>query len=238
MTDKPAYLGWVDALPDGWEAKPLRSVARYRISSVNKIPVEGEMVVRLCNYTDVYNNEEIRSSFAFMESTATAEELAKFRLQVGDVLITKDSESWDDIAIPALVKESAADLICGYHLALLRPDCRRLTGGFLLRCLQADNVNRQFQVAASGVTRYGIPKAAIGGALIPVPPVAAQQSICTVLNRVLDNLVALIAKKQHLIELLGERRAALINRAVTQGLDPGVSMKDSGVPWLGQVPAH
>ncbi|MGI8741662.1 MAG: restriction endonuclease subunit S [Bryobacteraceae bacterium] len=171
-----------------------------------------------------------------MKVTATAREVISYRLLAGDVLITKDSETWDDIAIPCLVTESASDLICGYHLAIIRPDERKLFSRFLLRCLQADHIKQQFQVAASGITRFGLPKAVIGSSLIPIPPLKIQQIVCRVLDEALETIAALIAKKQRLIELLDEKRAALISRAVTQGLDPNVPMKDSGVEWLGRVP--
>ena len=99
--------------------------------------VDGEPAVRLCNYSDVYNNELITEHIDFMACTATEDEIRKFGLLVDDVIITKDSESWDDIGIPALVVETADDLVCGYHLALLRPHETALSGRFLLRCLQA-----------------------------------------------------------------------------------------------------
>ena len=83
--------------------------------------MENEIPVRLCNYTDVYHNEFITLHLDFMQASATVDEIAKFGLCVDDVIITKDSESWDDIGVPALVRETAPDLVCGYHLAVLRP---------------------------------------------------------------------------------------------------------------------
>src|SRR5215472_656337 len=108
------------AVPPSWGIAPLKAVASYFISTVNKIGIDGEIPVRLCNYTDVYNNEFIHSGLNFMCSTATEDEIKNFRLLVGDVVITKDSESWEDIAVAALVTETAEDLVCGYHLAILR----------------------------------------------------------------------------------------------------------------------
>lgn len=70
------------------------------------------------------------------------------------------------------------------------------------------------------------------------PPVAEQRAIAAYLDRETARIDALIAKKERLIELLQEQRAALITRAVTKGLDPNVPMKDSGVEWLGKIPAH
>jgi type I restriction enzyme S subunit len=73
---------------------------------------------------------------------------------------------------------------------------------------------------------------------VAVPPVQEQNEIATILDRETAKIDALIAKKQRLIELLQEKRTALISHAVTKGLHPGVPMKESGVPWLGQVPEH
>ncbi|MHB1414022.1 MAG: restriction endonuclease subunit S [Chloroflexota bacterium] len=74
--------------------------------------------------------------------------------------------------------------------------------------------------------------------VLPYPPISEQRAIAAFLDRETAKLDALIAKKERLIELLQEKRAALISRAVTKGLDPGAPMKDSGVEWLGEIPAH
>ncbi|MEW6230494.1 MAG: restriction endonuclease subunit S, partial [Bacillota bacterium] len=70
------------------------------------------------------------------------------------------------------------------------------------------------------------------------PPLPEQRAIAAFLDRETTNIDALVAKKERLIELLQEKRTALITRAVTKGLDPNVPMKDSGVEWLGEIPAH
>lgn len=74
--------------------------------------------------------------------------------------------------------------------------------------------------------------------LMPFVPYLEQQAIVTFLDRETARIGELIAKKQRLIELLAEKRTALINHAVTKGLNPDAPMKDSGVEWLGEVPAH
>lgn len=73
---------------------------------------------------------------------------------------------------------------------------------------------------------------------LPVPPLPEQRTIAAFLDRETERIDTLISKKQHLIELLEENRTALIRRAVTKGLDPDAAMKDPGVEWLGEVPAH
>src|SRR5271157_5159004 len=73
---------------------------------------------------------------------------------------------------------------------------------------------------------------------ISLPPPSEQEAITIFLNCETVKINTLIAKKERLIELLREKRAALISHAVTKGLDPTVPMKDSGVEWLGEIPAH
>jgi len=234
-----SHLQWLAALPDGWKAKPLRAVADYSVSNVDKIPAEDETPVRLCNYSDVYNNEFINLALEFMHATASEDEIRKFRLAVNDVIITKDSESWDDIGVPALVRETDDDLVCGYHLAILRPRPDRITGSFLFRCLQAKPVRIQIELAASdGVTRFGVPKSAIGGVWLPAPPLLRQRAITEYLDRETARLDALIVAKERSIGLLAEKRQALITRAATRGLDPNSPLRDSSIPWLGEIPAH
>ena len=71
-----------------------------------------------------------------------------------------------------------------------------------------------------------------------VPPLPTQKAIADFLDRKTAAIDELIAKKQRLLDLLAEKRAALINQAVTKGLDPSVPVKDTGIPWIGEIPAH
>jgi type I restriction enzyme S subunit len=206
------------------------------VSNVDKHTKEDEIPVRLCNYVDVYKNDRITDRLAFMRATASKNEIERFRLQIGDVIITKDSEEWDDIGVPALVEHSAPDLVCGYHLAILRP-CDGITiGGYLLRALQSQGVASQFYVSANGVTRYGLSKDAIKSVVLPIPPLHEQAAIVRyfdIQDRRINNL---IRTKRRLIELLNEQKQAIIHKAVTCGIDPNVRLKPSGIEWLDDVP--
>jgi hypothetical protein len=82
---------------------PLKSVAELRFSNVDKKSYDGEKAVLLCNYTDVYYNRRIDGRITFMEATASPSQVAQLTLRAGDVLLTKDSESAEDIAVAALV---------------------------------------------------------------------------------------------------------------------------------------
>ena len=153
------------------------------------------------------------------------------------MLITKDSEAWDDIGIPALVTETADDLLSGYHLAILRP-FKEIIGPYLARALQSKAVAYQFHVRANGVTRYGLTHTGIQSVQIPLPPLPEQRAIVGYLDYVDRRIRRYVAAKRKLIALLDEEKQAIVNRAVTQGLDPNVRLKASGVEWLGDVPEH
>jgi type I restriction enzyme S subunit len=235
---KDSGVPWLREVPEHWEIRRLRTAAGTRVSNVDKHTKDGELPVRLCNYVDVYKNNRIRESMTFMRATATADEIQRFHLKIGDVLITKDSETWDDIGVPALVDESADDLVCGYHLALLRPSSDRLLGGYLFRAIQSTGVAYQFHVEANGVTRYGLSHEAIKSVGLPVPPIFEQAAIVRFLDYADRRIRRYIRAKQKLIKLLEEQKQAIVHRAVTRGLDPDVRLKPSGVEWLGDVPEH
>ena len=238
----------IGAIPSHWETRRLRTLAAYRTSSVDKKSAPDEAAVRLCNYTDVYYRERILAGDDnFMHATASAQEIDQFGLEIGDVLITKDSEDWSDIAVPAVVEETANDFVCGYHLGIIRPGSH-LEPAFLFRALQSQSVNVQLQTAATGVTRFGVTRGGVGRTVVPLPPMDEQRSISAFLDSETARIDKLITKQELLIERLDEYRTALVTKVVTKGLppeaaeaaglDPAPALKDSGVEWLGGVPEH
>jgi len=234
----PSGVEWLGDVPEHWDVKRLKQIARVQFSNVDKHTVEGEIPVRLCNYTDVYYNDTITADLQFMEATATKHEIARFKLEPGDVLVTKDSEDWSDIAVPALVKDEFTDVLCGYHLAQMRPFANCCFGSYLARAFASSGIADQFRVAASGVTRYGLPKGALQNALFPVPTLEEQQAIARFLDEETEKIDDLISAKRDLLTLLKEKRQAVITHAVARGLDPAAKLKPSGVEWLGDVPEH
>lgn len=218
----PAYkdsgVEWLREIPAHWEVKRLKTVATVELSNVDKKSVEGQAAVRLCNYTDVYYNRRITSDLEFMAATATSEQARRFSLRAGDVLITKDSESWMDIAVPAVVAEDMPGVLCGYHLAHIRPDAD-CDGAFLSRAFAAIGPRDQFQVAANGITRFGLGGDAIRTGLFALPSLPEQRTIAAFLDRECARIDALISKVRHVIERLKELRTALISAAVTGKID-------------------
>lgn len=221
----PAYkdsgVPWLEQVPKLWEVTRLRHAVDMRVSNIDKHATEGELPVRLCNYVDVYKNDWITSKLLFMRATAQPAEVERFRLQLNDVLITKDSETWTDIGVPALVKYAADDLVCGYHLAMLRPRQGRVRGPYLFRALQSRVLAYQFHVQANGVTRYGLSHGDIKSVVLPLPPTDEQDAIARFLDHADRRISRYVRAEQRLIALVREKRMVATSEALEV---PGVRM--------------
>ena len=171
-----------------WRRAALGDLIDLQLSSVDKKSKADEQAVQLCNYTDVYNNSFIYAGMDFMPATATEREIAKCSLAAGDVIITKDSEKHDDIGVPALVRDDIPNLVCGYHLAILRPRVSVADGAYLFYALSTDQAQEQFHSYANGITRFGLRKSDIGLVEIPLPPIPKQRAIAHVLGTLDDKI--------------------------------------------------
>ena len=184
-----------------WPKIALGDVVTLQLSSVDKKSIPGERSVQLCNYMDVYANSFIHRDMDFMAATATEKEILNCSLVMGDVIITKDSEKHDDIGIPALVREDIPDLVCGYHLTILRPNSSVVDGAYLFYALSAGYAQRQFHSYANGITRFGLRKADIGLVEIPLPPLSEQRSIAHILGA-LDDKIELNRRTNETLEAM------------------------------------
>ncbi|WP_377705337.1 restriction endonuclease subunit S [Pseudoduganella sp. UC29_71] len=229
---KPSGVQWLGDVPSHWRVNRLKEICRLRPSNVDKLTVEGQVSVRLCNYVDVYKNERITSTIEFMDATATAEQIEKLSLKRGDVVVTKDSESPWDIAVPTVIAEDIPGLVCGYHLTKLDPV--RAQGDYLAWGLRCYQVNLHFALSANGITRYGLGSSALADGNIPVPPSDEQQAIADYLYVETARIDTLIHEKDELIGLLKEWRQSVIAE-YTSGASQSQPKKATGnvhMPWI------
>ena len=198
-----------------WPTSKLRDIADVRVSNVDKKTSHAETPVKLCNYMDVYANDYVTKSIDFMAASASKSEIERFCLQAGDVIITKDSETPDDIGVPAVVTDSIDGLVCGYHLALIRPRSDVIDSIYLAKQLSTGPIARYFALNASGSTRFGLPISVIEDTRIPVAPKPEQTEIATILSTVdrsIEQTEALIAKQQRI-------KTGLMQDLLTLGID-------------------
>ena len=211
-----------------WSTVALGEVVELTLSSVDKKSKPSEHPVQLCNYTDVYKNDFILADMDFMSATATDREIGRCSLVAGDVIITKDSEAHDDIGVPSLVRENIPNLLCGYHLAILRAK-PEIDGTYLFYALKTQEIQQQFHAYANGVTRFALRKADIGLVELPFPPLEEQRTIAHVLGA-LDDKIEL---NRRMSETLEETVRALFKSWFVD-FDPvraKLEGQDTGLPW-------
>jgi type I restriction enzyme S subunit len=226
---KPSGVEWLGEVPEHWEVSLVKQVGLVRFSGVDKLTHNWETKVLLCNYTDVYRNDFIDRSIDFMQASATQNEINKFTLRAGDVLLTKDSETADDIAVPTCVVEDLDGVLCGYHLALIRPFKQKAVGEFLFRALTAPTIAKQFHLAANGVTRYALGKDAVKNGYLAMPPFEEQQRICESINTMFQPINKSIEQLKKEIGHITEYHTRLIADVVTGAVDVTAAAKAMAV---------
>lgn len=228
--DPRTYLWDARQAAQRFRHRRLKHIASIAVSNVDKKSADGEVPIRLCNYTDVYYNDRIAGMLPMMEASATRDQVGRFGLRTGDVLVTKDSETPDDIAVPAYVEEDLPDVVCGYHLALLRPN-HGTDGRFLYWALASRSSRGQFATSANGITRFGLRRDTLGEVRLPFPEFPQQRAIADYLDCETARIDALVEKKQELLRLLDERRMNVMADGVSGCLTRN-RLVPSTLPWL------
>lgn len=222
-----------------WTKRKLRELADINASNVDKKIYKAEQAVSLCNYMDVYANDYITTSIDFMHGSATQAEIQRFQVKKGDVIITKDSESPDDIGVPAIVIDEIPNLVCGYHLCLIHPKNEKINSIYLAKQLGTFRAIKYFSIHASGSTRFGLPINAIENFEIDCPPLSEQTKIAEMLSTV-DKAIAeteeLIAKQQRI-------KTGLMQDLLTRGIDKNGNLRSEETHQfkdspLGRIPTE
>lgn len=224
----PAYkdsgVEWIGPVPEHWETLRIKRAAQLRNERRNDSP-SGWTYVGL---------EDVEPESGKYEPTVGASRQSEDSMvgvfRAGDVLYGK--------LRPYLRKAIVAeqDGVCSTEFLVLSEG--RGKSPWLHRWLLTQEVTQQIEAGCDGAKMPRADWEHVGSIPMPLPPPVEQIAIAAALDRETARIDALIAKKTRFIELLKEKRQALITHAVTKGLDPKVKMKDSGVEWIGEVPEH
>ncbi|MES2463064.1 MAG: restriction endonuclease subunit S [Armatimonadota bacterium] len=237
---KYKYSGveWLGDVPEGWSIVPLKIAAAVAVSGIDKKLKDDEKRIRFLGTDTVYSSERITPEIELEECSASDEQIRSFTLLAEDVVVTKDSVVPTKIAVVSYVDQPPEQAVCGYHLALVRSHPQRAVGLFLFYSLKSTALASYFLSEARGTTIIGIGGGIIGKAAVPLPAFPEQTAIADFLDRETGKIHELVAEQRRLMELLKEKRQAVISHAVTKGLNPHAPMKPSGIEWLGDVPKH
>ncbi len=235
---KASGVEWLGEIPAHWEVTPFKALLSRNDSGVwgEDFADDGTVVLR--------STEQTVDGRWIIDNPArrllSAHESRQARLEVGDLVVTKSSGSELHIGKTCIVDPSVAALDCCFSNFMQRLRLRhRHTVRYFWYLLNCPVAREQLVFLSSTTTGLGNLSGSVLGAIrVPTAPSEEQYAIATFLDRKTARIDALLAKKERLVELLQEKRAALITRAVTKGLDPNVPWKDSGVEWLGEIPEH
>lgn len=196
----------------------LGDIAKIEISGVDKKSVDGETPVRLCNFVDVYRNWAITQKLSenFMIASAKETEIAKCSIHKGQVAITKDSETRDDIGIPAYIADDFDNVLLGYHCALITPNDDVLDGKYLNAFMHTRYIQKYFENNASGSgQRYTLSNETIFQIPILLPSLEVQKAI----GNLLSNIDRKIELNRQINDNLEEQAKALFNHYFIQNTE-------------------
>jgi type I restriction enzyme S subunit len=238
----PAYQDsgaeWLGEIPAHWVVERLRSTISGSQNGVwgdEPDGVHDVICVRVADFNRIAFTVDITDpTLRSIEPRA----MAARELRPGDLLLEKSGGGEQQPVGAVVMYDHSVPAVCSNFIARLtiasEYDSRFLT--YLHAALYSQRINTRHIKQSTGIQNLDSPS--YFGEKVGIPPAREQRAIAALLDRETARIDALIARKKGLIELLQEKRAALITQAVTKGLDPSVPMKDPGVEWLGEIPAH
>ncbi|MGH9843265.1 MAG: restriction endonuclease subunit S [Blastocatellia bacterium] len=171
------------------------------------------------------------ATYRFEDAPSRARRIARD----GDVIISTVRTYLQAIAP---IQAPPENLIVSTGFAVIRPMRSELAANFCKYALREPAFLAEVEMRSVGVSYPAINASEIGDIRVHLPSLQQQQAIANYLDREIMRLDSLVAEKERLLALLAEKRRALITYAVTRGLDSRAPLRDSGIPWLGQIPVH
>ena len=241
MKPYPAYkdsgIEWIGEIPEGWVVNKFSRLAFYQEGPGLRnwqFTSEGTRVICVTNITDSGINFDKLGKY--ISNDEYNEKYRHFTVRKGDLLLSSSGASWGKVA-----KYDADDLvILNTSTIRINKNCEStLHTSFIKWILKSQNVEQQLGLLMTGSCQPNFGPTHLSQLIIPFPvDKNDQKKISLYLDNQVTKINTLIENKQKQIELLKEGRTAIINQAVTKGLNPDVPMRDSGIEWLGEIPEY
>lgn len=228
---KESGVEWLGEIPRHWDSKPLKYLCTYNDEVLPETTAKDAEI----QYIDIGSVSAINGiskieTMIFKDAPSRARRIVRD----GDVIVSTVRTYLEAIAP---INNPPENLIVSTGFAVIRPN-QYLYKSFASYCLRAKGFIKEVVARSVGVSYPAINSSDLVNIAIPSIEYAEQVKIANFLDHETTKIDHLIEKQQQLIELLKEKRQAVISHAVTKGLNPNVKMKDSGVEWLGEVPEH
>ena len=232
---KSSGVQWLSDVPAHWEVVQLGRIGVFSKGSGGTKDDEVPDGIPCVRYGDLYTTHThfIRRTRSFVSPARAS---AYSPINRGDVLFPTSGETIEDIGKSA-VNLIHTQVLCGGDLIVFRPmvPMEPKFAGYSLDCHSAQT---QKSLMGRGITIMHVYSAQLKYFRLPLPPLPEQHAIVRYLDYVDRRIRRYVSAKRKLIAVLEEEKQAIVNQAVTRGLDPNVRLKPSGVEWLGDVPNH
>ena len=229
---KASGVEWLGDVPEGWEVSALRRSINAIFNGISAPQIdEDETTVPVTRIETISFGSIDESRMGYIAASDARKDR---KLQVGDILFS-NINSLNMIGNCAYYF-GGREIYAGMNLLVLRPQKLR-HARWLYWVIRSPIFRRVVEsLAKPSVNQASIPQSSIIGIIIGSPPLPEQTAIAEFLDRETAKIDGLVAEQRRLMELLKEKRQAVISHALTKGLNPHGPMKPSGIEWLGEVP--
>jgi type I restriction enzyme S subunit len=231
-TYKPSGVEWLGEVPEHWGvmrlSRKLENMPCYGVL----VPEYVDDGVPMLRINDIENGLASRDDLKKI-STQLSDEYSRTLLEEGDIALAVVGT----IGRSLIVDKQLVGCNLSRAVAKVRPS-KDLSSRMLRWIFESLSFKRYTDLLCVGTAQRVLNMSTLASFCVTIPSCQEQVSIATFLDHETAKIDALIAEQQHLIELLQEKRKAVISHAVIKGLNPDAPMKDSGVEWLGEVPEH
>ena len=225
-------IRWIGDVPISWKIIQLRRISGF-VDYRGKTPEKVENGVPLITAKNIRNGKIDNSiSREYMREDEYVQWMVRGWPKKGDVLVTTEAP------LGEVAQVTDEHIALAQRIILIKADKSKIFNDYLKYYLMSHAGQGELWTRATGSTALGIKADRLKDILTIIPPIKTQKLTVSFLDDETSRIDALIEKKERQIELLKEKRSAIISHVVTKGLNPDAKMKDSGVEWLGKVPNH
>jgi len=244
MTAYPAHkasgIEWIGDIPEHWYGKKMKYIGSLygglSGKSGNDFKTDSELNKPFIPFTNIANNDEI--DLSQLQKVIIKEDERQNKVEQEDLFFLMSSENFDDIGKSAVLLDSVDEVYLNSFCRGFRLKNKNYKAKFLNYLLKAQQYRNQIISEAKGFTRINLKMEKINDLIVFCPPLEEQTQIAQFLDQKTAEIDTAIADLQQLIKLLKEKRKALINEAVTKGINPKAPLKPSGIEWIGDIPEH
>ncbi|HLV39357.1 restriction endonuclease subunit S [Xanthomarina sp.] len=229
---KDSGIEWIGEIPEHWDSVSLKWIASIYSGgtpSKNKPEYWNDGTIPWLNSGEV-NQGNIREASEYITEEALSDSSAKWIPEKSLVMALAGQGK-----TKGMVAQVQFRTTCNQSLGVIVPN-KKIDNRFLMYWLRKNYQN--IRNLGGGDKRDGINLEMIGSIKTPITTPEEQTAIANFLDRKTAEIDELIADKKRLLELYEEEKTAIINQAVTKGINPNVPMEDSGIEWLGEIPEH